>query len=273
MESVPEQARSRRSLLTAAAGGLAAAVASLLGRPLETRAANGENVVIGGTRTGTAITQIDTSGSTAAAFWGLAGTASGVIATSESGYGLEAGSVSGHGVHAVSTSSVAVYAVSSSGTGVHGVGSGATGTGVYGQCDDGYGIGGYSASGGGARGVTDTGIGMEAIATSGTGAGGYSGSGIGVEAQSNTGLALKVTGRARFNRSGRRTAAAGATYLDVPVSGGVTTGSMCFASLATYRAGVYVAAVRPAYPTTTRIRVYFSKAMPAATTVSWFVLD
>ena len=259
MDLASQRASSRRTVLAAAAGGIAAAVAGMLGRPSSVAAVNGDAVLVGQTRYGSATTAIDTSASPATAFMALSNAGAAVAASSESGYGVYAGSVSSYGVHAASDSSAGVFGTSVSGNGLYGssvLGIGVQGfaeaagqTGVFGQCDQGYGVGGYSALGGGTRGGTEDGIGVEGYANgSGTGAGGYSVNGIGVEALSTMGLALKVTGKVKLNRSGRRLAAAGATYLDVPVTGGVTTSNLCFANLATYRTGVYVAAVRPTRP-------------------------
>ena len=106
-----------------------------------------------------------------------------------------------------------------------------------------------------------------------TGVYGVSVAGVGVRAQSTTGTALKVTGKTHFSRSGRATVGAGHSYVDVAVSGGVTATSLCFANLTAYRAGVSVAAVRPAYPTASKIRIYLTKTVTSATVVAWLVSD
>jgi hypothetical protein len=65
---------------------------------------------------------------------------------------------------------------------------------------------------------------------------------------------------------------AGKTYVDVTVSGGVASSALCFANLAVYRSGVAVAAVRPAYPTAAKVRIYLNKAIPTATYIAWIVM-
>lgn len=284
--------QSRRAVLLGWAAGGVAALAGALARPTAADAANGAAVTGGATLTGTSSTVIDTSASAVDAFWGTAGSGHGLVGLSSDGdgvkgYALGAGagvwgdSVSGAGVTGTSadgagvtgTTGVVANAPGSSGSGVYGAASGPTGTGVFGWCEEGYGIGGVATIGGGARGVATSGIGVEGSAESGTGTGGYSVSGIGVEALSTTGTALKVTGKAHLNRSGRRLAAKGLVHLDIPVAGGVTATTLCFANLSVYRAGVHIAAVRPAVASTASIRVYFNVALPASTYVSWFVLD
>lgn len=177
-------------------------------------------------------------------------------------------------------------------------GSSPTGYGVVGDAGDGVdaaaGVAGRDATTGGHVGVAgQSGYGTGVTGTAGiallghqpdvaldaggtpepTGVYGYAAAGVGVRARSDSGIALKVTGKTRLSRSGRVTATAGRTWVDITVAGGVTTASLCFASLGAYRAGVFIAAIRPAYPTTAKIRVYFSKALPAATPVAWFVTD
>jgi hypothetical protein len=102
---------------------------------------------------------------------------------------------------------------------------------------------------------------------------GYSDSGTGVYARASTGTALQVSGKVRFSRSGRAAVAAARSYVDVSVAGGLTGTPLCFANLLTYRSGVYVAAVRPNYPTVGKVRIYLNKAVTASTYVAWFVAN
>ena len=105
--------RSRRALLAASLGGLAALAAQALGRPALVRAEN-EYVRVGGEySTATSVTKIENTANNSTVLWGASG-----------------GSGAG------------VYGTSDSGVGVVGY-SGSAG-GVYGESDSGYGLRGYS---------------------------------------------------------------------------------------------------------------------------------
>ena len=82
-----------------------------------------------------------------------------------------------------------------------------------------------------------------------------------------------MTGRAKFSRSGRATVLKGKSYVDITVTGGLTSRSMVHATLQTYRAGVAVAAVRINYPTAGKARIYLTKvaSTTSSTYVAWFV--
>jgi len=76
--SAPQGARSRRSLLAAALGGLAATAAAALGRPLPTRAAAGDPMILGqANNSGTAQTTVTNGGGGAAFTMKTTNTASG----------------------------------------------------------------------------------------------------------------------------------------------------------------------------------------------------
>ncbi len=94
-------------------------------------------------------------------------------------------------------------------------------------------------------------------------------------AQLNVGRALVVVGTASFSRSGRATVPAGASHVDVNVaaSGGLSGTPLCFANILTRRAGIHVESVRPNTPSTGRVRIFLSKAVPGPTFVSWLVLN
>ena len=66
--------------------------------------------------------------------------------------------------------------------------------------------------------------------------------GIGLIIGLTTGVALAVSGRATFNRSGRAAVPKNASYVDVTPPGGVASTANVLATLQTYRSGVYVAA-------------------------------
>jgi hypothetical protein len=87
-------------------------------------------------------------------------------------------------------------------------------------------------------------------------------------------LALKVEGKASFSRSGRATVLAGKSFVDVNLGpkGGLGGTPLCFANLLSYRAGVYVAGVRPNYPALGRLRIYLNRSVTSAVNVAWLVL-
>jgi hypothetical protein len=103
----------------------------------------------------------------------------------------------------------------------------------------------------------------------------YAEAGIGVHARNsfNSGTALKVEGKAAFNRSGKASVPKNKAAVDITVPGGLTTNSLIFANLTVYRAGVAVAAVRPNYPVAGKARIYLTKSVTAATPVAWFVAE
>lgn len=150
-------------------------------------------------------------------------------------------------------------------------------TGVYGEGDTGvWGFGGWGVFG--ASDATGTGVygfsgGSVPPAPANTGVVGYSNTGVGVYASSTSGSALQVSGKARFSRAGRARIAAGGQYVDVTVSGGLAGSPVCLANLQTYRAGYYVAAVRPNYPSAGKMRIYLNKVLGTATYVSYFVAN
>jgi hypothetical protein len=162
-------------------------------------------------------------------------------------------------------------------TGVWGQGgtvSSGSSTGVYGEGNTGvWGYGGWGVFGAGDTGIYGFSGATVPAAPAHTGVFGYSDSGTGVYARASTGTALQVSGKVRFSRSGRAAVAAARSYVDVSVAGGLTGTPLCFANLLTYRSGVYVAAVRPNYPTVGKVRIYLNKAVTASTYVAWFVAN
>ena len=88
-------------------------------------------------------------------------------------------------------------------------------------------------------------------------------------AASTSQVALSVSGRAKFSRSGRVSVAAGAATKAVTMTG-VTTSSYVIATLQTSRAGVYVAAVVPAAG---KFTIYLNKAVTATTVVGYLVIN
>jgi len=102
---------------------------------------------------------------------------------------------------------------------------------------------------------------------------GNSKTGKGGAFRSVAGTALDVDGKAKFSRSGRVTVAAGKSYADVTVSGGLTGTPLCFANVMSYRPGIYVRMVRPKHPSASKLRIYLNKAPTASTYVAWLVLS
>ena len=223
--------RSRRALLAAAAGAAAATVVAAVERPLPVVAATGDIVHQGDTLYGTTPTSFITL----------------------SGYALEAIT---NGTDTAflgqSLSGTGVLGVTSTGYGVDGA-AGESGVGVHGASDSGNGVEGWSNSGIGVSADGGTaGVGVHGWTPAGTGVIGSTDSGTGVRATATTGTALQVAGKAKFSRSGRATVLKGKSYVDITVTGGLTSRSMVHATLQTYRSGVSIAAVRINYPTRAR---------------------
>jgi len=146
--SVP---RSRRALLTAGLGGLAATVLSALGRPASVRAGIDGDVVLGTSNSatsGTGITNTDSGASFFAAtsgnVYGAYGTTSNALGAGVYGYngglgdGVLGSSNGGVGVHGLGYGTVGVHGESTSSYGVHGTST--NGIGIYAHSDTGTGI-------------------------------------------------------------------------------------------------------------------------------------
>jgi hypothetical protein len=213
----------------------------------------------------------------------------GVAGHVDFGVGVRGGSTSGTGVLG--------QAGNNEGAGVAGmVGSGETlpttliDAGVYGLGGGGgsgtVGVWGDTATGAGVVGSGPWGVyGTGSIATTGdaeaggTGVYGFVGptaaplptvsAGVEARASSPAYLALNVVGRAKFSRSGRTLMAAGTSFITINLTG-VTSGSLVFANLFTYRAGTWVIA---ATPTTGKFTIRLNKALTSSAYVVWFVLN
>lgn len=291
-----ETSRSRRSLLTAGIATGAAIVAAEVLAPSAANAANGDTLLLGSAaNAATATTELDaTFGSTKA---------DGLLVKHDSTADLSSG------VHGYATATALAYAYgvlgetdAEDGSGVVGWANNPTGynAGVEGDAYgvDAVGVYGWNGSGGnGVQGISDasypasgshnTGvhgysvspgtaaIGVRGQSASGTGVRGEATSGTGVVAQATTGTALRVSGKAKFSRSGRASVAAGHYYVDVTVAGGLAANSVVHATLQTYRPGVAIAAVRTNYPVSGKARIYLTKvaSTTAATSVGWFAAE
>jgi len=280
MGSTPGQTRSRRAVIAAAAAASLALVAEAAVRPVATRAGTGTFQYGAYNDAGNSLTNLESSFPDATLQVinygsGPAVTAEGDNGTAFIAHSLAAGYASLYGYHNTGYGVIGDTGTSALTDGMAGVwGRDISSSGAVGAA-------GASVNGTGVVGIGDTKAAVDqppvALGSKGlpevTGVYGVSVAGVGVRAQSTTGTALKVTGKTHFSRSGRATVGAGHSYVDVAVSGGVTATSLCFANLTAYRAGVSVAAVRPAYPTASKIRIYLTKTVTSATVVAWLVSD
>lgn len=284
--------RSRRAILTSALGGLGAVVAAKLANPVGVSATPGEPVLADADNTGVGTTSV-TSSTTAAALAGESTLGAGLRGDSTSATGSTFGDPSDragvigiggsavdkapntdetgvYGFSNISESSTGVWGDSFIGSGVYGTGS----TGVLGQGDTGVmGEGSYGVYGIGRQAVTGD------AAPGETGIYGFVGgtaaplppASVAVQATSasTSYIALNVTGKAKFSRSGRTYVATNASSRKITMAG-VTTASYIIATLQTRRTGVYVHAVVPAAGSFT---IYLNKAVTATTYVGYLVIN
>jgi hypothetical protein len=207
----------------------------------------------------------------------------GVRGEATTGQGVQGVATSGTAVKADSTSGLALLATSTLGNAVRGHGQL---DGVIGESPGNAGVVGFSGAGSAPAGPVKTGVYGEATVdstargvfgrtTSGNALRGEATSGAAVRAIATTGFALDASGKVRMNRSGVATIAAGKDSVDVTVPGGLGINAFAFANLQIKRSGVYVAAVRPAYPSASQIRIYLNKvaSTSVSTKVGWLVLS
>jgi hypothetical protein len=263
MDTDPSAVRSRRSLLVAAAGSAAAlaATAASAALPLAASAAPA-SVMTEQDNPSTADTSITDSGAGSTAFIGNAtGTGSGF---GVEGTSLGAGGVVGWSVQPPTSYWPAFDPAFTKYTGVfgsapHSSEQGLAGSGVWGDSPDSgvYGSGGFGVEGFGAVGAVG-----EANKNAGS---------IGVWAwtPSTAQVALRVTGKASFDRAGRASIAAGASTKTISMAG-VTSASRVFAVLASNRSGRWVRAV---VPTTNAFTIYLNTSVTTKTVVTYIVFD
>lgn len=264
--ATPDVARSRRSILAAAAGSAAALAATAIRPP--SAAAVASPMLTETDNAATAQTGVTNSTAGSQAFYGHA---------AGNGNGIEGTSVIGHGVRGISTDT-SDPETNVSNAGVVGV-AGSLGsvssniglTGVYGYADPSS-VDGFVGSGvwgdSGDFGVVGTGF----IGVLGDGLLGVVGTtadsaGVGVIAESTvqSGLGLQVAGRAEFSRSGRAVIAKGAASKKVTLAG-CTASTLVFAVLASNRSGRWVRAVVSAAGSFT---IYLNTTVTLATSVTW----
>lgn len=268
--------RSRRSLLTAAAGG-AAALAASAAAPLGVAAA-ATTMQTETANTSADETSLADSGDRTIAFKTTnVGVAPALVV--HNAPGVATGTAETHpkdpgGI----TTSAGVYATSADATDAVPFFA-ATFTGVYGFSPT------WSAPGNGfAQGVWGDSPDVGALGTGGVGvrgegfygvvaAGGYGSGATGLLAWGGDGtgtdVALDVRGKFKFSRSGRTTIGTGRSSVKVTLKG-TTSSSRVFAVLHSNRASRYVRAV---VPTTGSFTIYLNTSVTSATYVAWFVIN
>ena len=294
VEPLEPRARSRRSVLAAAAGTAAALAASSLARPLRVDAASVALMTEVDNPTGakTSISAVpgltlDTDigfetnvGDLATAIHGDSPNGIGLRGTNDlSGAGVVGDSNGSQGVVGRTGDPNTYPGIAGLTAGVHGFSGVAGMPGVFGDGDIGVEAGGslgvFSV---GAPAIIGIGDGLGPPGQFGTGVYGYSGAisppappdNVGVYARGDgTAVALKVQGKATFSRSGRSYVTAAHSTRVVTLAG-VTTSSLVIVTLQTYRSGVYVAA---AVPAAGKFTVYLSKAVTATTYFAYFILN
>ena len=281
--------RSRRHLLAAAAGGLAALAAQAFGRPLPARAVDGDYVRVGWARTGTATTSIANTTDDSVVFQATS-TAGGiaVVGNSTSYFGVQGVSTSSIGVDGQSDTWYGVRGVSGTQTGVYGyseapdeaatVGhNNGESTGVLGFSGIPWttlpaapaktGVYGYAHQDGAARGVwgrSAAGQGVRGQATSGTG--GYF--------TATTGVALQTSGRVRFGgAAGLATIASGSASKVVTPGVPIAADSKVLATMQTSAGGTRTIHRVVRDPAAGHFTIYLTAAATQDCTVAWFVIS
>jgi hypothetical protein len=254
------QPRSRRALLAASIGALAASVAHALGRPAPARADDPDDVTLNAIKTTIGTTGIEIVANSSTVFQattlngiavhGHATSGTGVYGDSNSSWGVYGASISGPAVTGEGTSGPGVTGSSFSVEGIVGTSEATSEPAILGQSHGGStGVQGHSGANGSepappantgvygyadqdatARGVvgqTTAGQGVRGLATTGIGVRGYATSGTAASFESGTYKALATSGRVVMHKiSGVATLAANTTT--VVVSPGVDVMSGAF---------------------------------------------
>lgn len=286
----PASTTTRRTLLGAGLGALAATVATSMGRPQPASAADGDPVQVGQSRLAR----------TPTVFQNQENNNDILVAKSVStGTGGNGG---GAAIHGDSDAGRGVWGTSQGGNGVEGRSD--TRLGVYGYCNSGDGVHGYSGAGDGVSGYTDTAgtakAGLRGLSNTEQSYGAFAenlvvgtkgslgGPKAGVVGQAPNALgfigvaatapeaatALSVNGKAQFSRSGKASVGAGRSFVDVAVPGGLSSGSLVVATPMLNRPGVYVQSAVP-NATTGNVRIYLNRVASSSfsTPVAWFVIN
>lgn len=276
--------RSRRSVLVASLGGLAAVVAHAF-RPPSALASDGDPVIVGEEVSATDTTTIRNLTTSSGVFHvhSELGTAISGVGYGGNGVQGESGGVNGAGVWGYNPSGAGVAGESVSGNGVYG--NATAGTGVYAHnssldqpamlgwgSSGGAGVFGFAGQGVPPTAPLDTGIyGLatgyaQRPASAAVGVHGNATVGTGVLAQADAaGTALRVLGKATFSSSGVLTIAAGKGSASKSVSG-LTSNSLVFAVVRTGGSGVWV---RKVTPKAGGFTVYLNKAAGTTATITW----
>jgi hypothetical protein len=298
-DSIP---KSRRAVLAAGLGGLAAAVAGgLFGRPTPVRGAHAGTLQLEHDNPTTALTAISTSADFTTAFAGNATSGFGLYGTATTGSGVSADADSGTAVNALSVSGNALSAVSTDGTA------------VYAYSDTALAVSAESVSSAAIRGNSATGSGVEAnsntksavvartesssqpaivarapnragvagyggsapwpAAPAMTGVYGY-GSGVGVHARAASGgTAFRAEGPVRFSSAGLATIAAGSRSVTVNPGLDITASSKVLGLPQTSPGGT--TAIQRVFRNTTAntFTIWLTANATANTTVAWFVIS
>jgi len=262
--------RSRRALLTAAAGA-AGALAASAALPLVATAHDADDVQLGGPNAATTTTSITNNALAGTAF---AGAATGDVSGTDVGYGVRGTSLNGAGVFGWSVSAPDPSIIHPTDTKLTGVFGSAPpsgndtsfGTGVWGDSAD-VGVLGTGDTGVSGSGVT---TGLYGFGTYGV-VGESASTSAGVLALGSTAndLALEVRGKVKFSRSGRSTIATGKSSIKVTLAG-VNSGCRIFALLHSNRTGRWVQSV---VPVTGSFTIYLNGTVTSATYVAWFILN
>lgn len=269
--------RSRRAVLAAALGGLGAVIASRIATPDTARAADTDPVLVGGSFTGATATTITTAG-TANAIVGHSADGVGLMGASDDAIAVADFTIPGHRTGIVGLVGAGTGIATNTGeVGIYGFSDVSdNSTGVWGDTANGYGVFGTGFTG--VYGIGQIGV-VGDVGATGTGVYGFAGTGLlptppaGVAVQATAGtpaqVALNVTGKAKFSRSGRIAIARGRSARKITMAG-VTSSSYIIATLQTRRAGVYVHAVVPAAGSFT---IYLNKVVTGATVVGFLVIN
>ena len=287
----------RRTLFRAWLAGIAAVAAHALSRPLHADAANGDEVTVGGSFTGTSTTRISTSGVTAIRgassgpnTIGLVGVGSGNSARGVVGLGPigvlgQSGASSGRGVRGLALHTTGPT------IGVFGTAKSPGGAGVHGRNDatvgDAYGLKGetFSVEGYGIRGFART-EGINAVGVGGVGPVGVQGFGdrIGVDGiatdpggigllgeAGSDGFALKADGPVQFSSAGIATIASGTNQTTVVPGVPVDAQAKILCTLL----GDPQASSQVWYVDagTNEFTIHMTQNVGASTKVAWFVID
>lgn len=279
--------RSRRALLAAATGAAGAVVAQALGRPLPTRANDGQAVLVGGVYTATKATFIMNTtnddqvfygwsthgghgvrGNSGSGFglYGSSGTGTGIFGHSDSGIAIhgESGSVDQPAVIAQSvSSSTALLAFSTSGGNLPAA---PAKTAVY----------GYAVQDTASRGVwgrSNLGFGVFGEVTSGDGVHGKALSGRGGSFEATTGIALHAKGRVQLEQaSGTGTILASVSNRTISPGFDLTTTSKVLVTLLGHPGGTVTLRHVVIDATANTFTVYLTAAATNNTKFAWLVL-